>query len=102
VLCFERPGGRTVRDSRSGSLVVHDVGEGGRRLLDALAAPTTLTELAKAEFDPPLDVEAELAWLRSLGLLFEDGDRLISLVLPHEARPERLLSRYAPLEAVPA
>jgi ribosomal peptide maturation radical SAM protein 1 len=102
VLCFERPGGRTVRDSRSGSMVVHDVGEGGRRLLDALAAPATLTELAKAEFDPPLDVEAELAWLRSLGLLFEDGDRLISLVLPHEARPERLLRRYAPLEAVPA
>ena len=47
--------GRTVRDSRSGSLVVHDVGEGGRRLMAQLAAPTTLTELAKIEFDPPLE-----------------------------------------------
>ncbi len=102
VLCFERPGGRTVRDSRSGSTVVHDVGDGGRRLLEALAAPTTLAELAKVPFDPPLDREAELERLRSLGLVFEDGDRLISLVLPHEAKPERLLQRYAPLEAVPA
>ena len=44
-----------------------------------------------------------MAWLRSLGLLFEEGDRLISLVLPHEALPERLLRALrGPLEAVPA
>ncbi|HEY0553752.1 MAG TPA: hypothetical protein VGG20_05760, partial [Thermoanaerobaculia bacterium] len=85
-----------------GPEVVHDVGDGGRRLLDALAAPTTLAELAKVPFDPQLDREAELARLRSLGLIFEDGDRLISLILPHEAKPERLLQRYAPLEVVPA
>jgi magnesium-protoporphyrin IX monomethyl ester (oxidative) cyclase len=102
VLCFERPEGRTVKDSRSGSMIVHDVGDGGRRLLAALAAPTTLTELAKVPFDPPLDVDAELARLRALGLTFEDGDRLISLVLPQAVTPERLLRRYAPLEAVPA
>jgi ribosomal peptide maturation radical SAM protein 1 len=102
ALCFEPPGGRTVKDSRSGSMVVHDVGDGGRRLLAALAAPTTLAELAKVPFDPPLDRDAELARLRALGLVFEDGDRLISLVLPHAVSPERLLSRYAPLEAVPA
>src|SRR4029077_17506806 len=102
VLCFEPPGGRTVKDSRSGSTVGHDVGDGGRRLLAALAAPTTLTELAKVPFDPPLDVGAELARLRALGLVFEDADGLISLVLPHAVPPERLLSRYAPLEAVPA
>jgi magnesium-protoporphyrin IX monomethyl ester (oxidative) cyclase len=102
VLCFEPPGGRTVKDSRSGAMVVHDVGDGGRRLLAALAAPTTLAELAKVPFDPPLDVETEMGRLRAFGLTFEDGDRLISLVLPHAVSPERLLRRYAPLEAVPA
>lgn len=103
-LCFERPGGRTVLDTRSGSAVVHDVGEDGRRVLEALAQPATHDELAKAarSFDPPLDLEAELARLRALGLLFEDGQRLIRLVLPRPARPARVLRRFAPLEAAPA
>ncbi|HEY0510561.1 MAG TPA: RiPP maturation radical SAM C-methyltransferase [Thermoanaerobaculia bacterium] len=102
VLHFERPGGRTVRDTRSGSTVVHDVGEAGRRLLEALAEPTTLQELAKVAFDPPLDLDAGLDRLRALELVFEDGPRLVSLVLPDETRPERILRRYAPMEAVPA
>jgi ribosomal peptide maturation radical SAM protein 1 len=102
VLCFESPGGRRVRDTRSGATVVHDVGEGGRRLLAALGRPTTLTELAQVAFEPPLDLEAELARLRSRGLTFEDGERLISLVLPREARPRRILRRYAPMEVAPA
>ena len=103
-LCFERPGGRTVLDTRSGSVVVHDVGEDGRRVLEALAQPTTHEELAKAArtFDPPLDLEAELARLRALGLLFEDGQRLIRLVLPRPARPVRVLRRFTFLEAAPA
>jgi magnesium-protoporphyrin IX monomethyl ester (oxidative) cyclase len=102
VLHFVHPGGRTVRDTRSGSEVLHDVGEAGRRVLDAVAEPTTLPELAKKAFDPPLDLEAELARLRSLHLLFEDGQRLVSLVLPGETQPRRMLRRYAPAVAVAA
>jgi ribosomal peptide maturation radical SAM protein 1 len=72
ALRFEREGGTTVYDSRSGTAVVHDVGETGRRLLTALEEPATL-----AEVDAEL---ADLVPLRSHGLIFEDGPRLVSLV----------------------
>jgi magnesium-protoporphyrin IX monomethyl ester (oxidative) cyclase len=92
VLCFEHAGSTRVRDTRSGREVVHDVGEAGRRALDALAEPTTLADLAKSA----PGIERELPRLRELGLLFEDGQRLISLVLPYPTRAERVRRQYAP------
>jgi ribosomal peptide maturation radical SAM protein 1 len=102
VLAFEHAGGTTVRDTRSGREAMHDVGDAGRRLLEALAEPTTHPELAKLTFDPPLDLDSELAKLRALDLVFEDGQRLIRLVLPHESAVGRPARHQAVAEALPA
>lgn len=92
VLCFERPGSTRIRDSRTGREVIHDVGETGRQALEILAEPVRHADLGKLH--PALDWERELARLRALGLLFEDGPRLISLVLPHPTSAERVLRSY--------
>jgi len=95
VLCFERPGGTTVRDTRSGGEAIHDVGDGGRRVLAALVRPTTVAELETlAGGEPALDLEAELHRLDARGLLFEDRQRLMSLVLPRAPRAPRIQARY--------
>lgn len=86
VLCFEHPGSTRIRDSRSGREVVHDVGPSGRQVLEILAEPAHHADLGK--------LASELDRLRALGLLFEDGPRLISLVLPHPTTTERLLRNY--------
>jgi magnesium-protoporphyrin IX monomethyl ester (oxidative) cyclase len=91
VLCFESPGSTRIRDSRSGREVIHDVGPTGRQALEALAEPAHHADLGKLA---SLDWESELARLRALGLLFEDGPRLISLVLPHPTPAERVLRNY--------
>lgn len=95
------PDGALVHDSRGGAAVTHDLGVPGARLLAVLAEPTTRAELPKLVDLAPPEIEAELARLRALGLLLEDGERLVSLVLPRPVRPARMLARYAPTE-VPA
>jgi ribosomal peptide maturation radical SAM protein 1 len=95
VLCFERPGGTTIRDTRSGDEVIHDVGLGGRRVLAALVRPAAVSELATlAGGEPALDLAAELARLEARGLLFEDRQKLLSLVFPRAPRAARLVARY--------
>jgi ribosomal peptide maturation radical SAM protein 1 len=95
VLCFERPGGTTIRDTRSGEEVIHDVGAAGRRVLAALVRPATASELETlAGGEPALDLEAEVGRLLDLGLLFEDRQRLLSLVFPRAPRAPRLRTRY--------
>lgn len=93
-LCFERPGSTRIRDTRTGREVIHDVGAIGRQALEALAGPTTFDRLGKLPAAAGLDWESEIARLRALGLLFEDGQRLISLVLPHPTPAERLRRHY--------
>jgi ribosomal peptide maturation radical SAM protein 1 len=93
-LCFERPGSTRIRDSRTGREVIHDVGAAGRQILEALAEPAHLADLPKRPAAAGLDWESEIARLRALGLLFEDGPRLISLVLPHPTPAERLRRHY--------
>jgi ribosomal peptide maturation radical SAM protein 1 len=104
ILCFERPGGTAVRDTRSGSEVIHEVGETGRRILSALAQPASLTELAAAVADLGLGADAlaaEVARLLDRSLVFEDRQKLVSLVFPRFPEAPRVWRRYrkAPLEA---
>jgi len=95
VLCFERPGGTTIRDTRSGEEVTHDVGEAGRRLLAALVRPVAASELATlAGGAPALDLAAELARLTDRGLIFEDRQKLMSLVFPRAPEAPRVVARY--------
>jgi hypothetical protein len=42
------------------------------------------------------EIDALLARLAAAGLLFEDRQRLVSLVLPHAVDPRRLIRRHAP------
>jgi ribosomal peptide maturation radical SAM protein 1 len=81
ALRFEREGGTTVRDTRSGAAVVHDVGESGRRLLERLEEPASVADVAELG-------DADLAPLRARGLIFEDGQRLVSLVFPAQPAKE--------------
>jgi len=75
--------------------VIHDVGDGGRRVLAALVRPAAVAELETlAGGEPALDLEAELDRLDARGLLFEDRQRLLSLVLPRASRSPRIQARY--------
>lgn len=72
--------GRTVYDSRDGSLREIALTEHGSALLERLSIPTTLTELT-AQASSPREVLSELTQFRELGFLFEEGERLMSVVM---------------------
>lgn len=88
----ERGGATTVYDSRSGTAVEYPITEAARRLLSALGTPKKLATLEK-ELEG-VQVEAELARLRERGLVFHEGERFLSLVVP-PAKPVSV-----PLEAL--
>jgi hypothetical protein len=74
-----------VYDSRGDQVIEHDVGEVGRRLLDYLAQPRRQKDVAGALGDVGArEVEEHMRRLEELGLVFEEGDRVLSLVLPKE------------------
>ena len=103
ALHFEREGGTMVYDSRSGAAVVHDIGEAGRLLLTALEEPAALSDLpARLGGMAGAHVEAGLADLRARGLIFEDGQRLVSLVFLADKLPGRARATQADLAEAPA
>jgi ribosomal peptide maturation radical SAM protein 1 len=74
-----------VHDTRSGRLVEHAVGPVGRRVLDHLATPKRLSDLAAAwDGAPGIDPAREVSALQERGLLFQEGERYLSLVLRGE------------------
>jgi ribosomal peptide maturation radical SAM protein 1 len=75
----------TIFDSRSGSVVHHTLSEAASELLDFLSKPKRLHDVASglshiAHFDP----EREMNGLKERGLIFEENDRFLSLVLPKQ------------------
>ncbi len=76
----DRGGATTVYDSRSGSAVEYRISDDACRLLAALATPKKLVNLEKELED--VQVETELAWLLEHGLVFHEGERYLSLVVP--------------------
>jgi len=76
----ERGGEAFVFDSRAGAPAEHPVGEPGRLLLEALATPKKPANLARELGG--VEVEAELARLAERGLVFHEGERYMSLVVP--------------------
>jgi magnesium-protoporphyrin IX monomethyl ester (oxidative) cyclase len=73
-------GGAEVTDSRSGQLLRYGVSEEGRLLLEALSTPKKLVALQKEL--PGMNVEAGLAELHAHQLLFQENERVLSLVVP--------------------
>jgi hypothetical protein len=93
-----------ICDTRAGHPVRHDVGPLGRRLLEALESPRDLRALAATLSDAAADgVETALRGLAARGLVFQEGERFLSLVLaqdPPEVDREGFPRRAA--ETVPA
>ncbi|HEX8904259.1 MAG TPA: RiPP maturation radical SAM C-methyltransferase [Longimicrobiaceae bacterium] len=76
----ERGGQTYVFDSRSGAPEEHPLTEAAKKVLDGLATAKKLPNLAKEL--PGIDVEGEVARLMQKGLLFHEGERYMSLVVP--------------------
>ncbi len=73
----------TVHDSRSGQPVEHQLDTPTSKVLGVLATPHKVAALARALPELSADeVTTALDELRRRGLVFEDGDRFLSLVLP--------------------
>lgn len=86
-LFFKENGSSTVvHDSRTGKAIEHDIGEVGRQVLAYLDdKPKDLGDLARkmghiSGFDPAREVAA----LQAKGLIFQEGDRYLNLVLAKE------------------
>ena len=73
-------GGAGVTDSRSGELRRYTLTEDARRVLDALSAPKKLAALEKDL--PGVEVDAALDELRLHGLIFQENERMLGLVVP--------------------
>jgi ribosomal peptide maturation radical SAM protein 1 len=71
-----------IYDSRSGSVREYQVGPSGKAILDYLSKPARIEEIVKrfSAQDGP-DIPTQLELLREKGLVFHEGERLISLVL---------------------
>jgi hypothetical protein len=80
-LRFESHGNR-VYDTRSGTVVWHSIGDAGRELLEFLAKPKHLDDVIKTfGAGHGEGTTALLDGLRKAGLIFQEGERLLSLVL---------------------
>jgi len=86
-LFFKENGSSTVvHDSRNAKPIEYDIGQVGREVLTYLNdKPKELGDLAKKMshvrgFDP----EREVAALQAKGLIFQEGERYLNLVLPKE------------------
>ncbi len=78
----------TIFDSRSGKAVEHHVTLFGGQILEFFQKPGRIADLTThlghvQDFDPI----KELVALQNLGLLFQDGEKFLSLVLPHDTLP---------------
>lgn len=96
---WERNGVRTapelvLRQQENGIGLVHDTRDTQRELpidratqllLERLSSPLRVEQLASVSGLAAADVEASVRLLRDHHLVFEEGDRLISLVAPPDA-----------------
>jgi hypothetical protein len=71
--------GIVVHDSRSGDQLAHRISDSAHELLKALARPRRRADLALAA-----DAARELTALERLGLVFAEGEHVMSLVFPQK------------------
>ena len=71
----------TITDSRTGERVEHVIAAATTAVLEELAQPHRLGDLAKIPHLQHVDIEQEVAHLQKLGLLFEEDGRYLSLAL---------------------
>ncbi len=92
-----RSDGTVLLDSRSGTGEESPMTSGELRILACLQRPRTEASLAHEHAETDVDVPAILQTLHKRRLLFTEGNRMLSLVLPRPpAPPERPLSSRNP------
>src|SRR5262249_2909966 len=85
----------TIYDSRSGATVEYSVGETGKAILGHLSRPTRIDDLTKVfSALEGVDVAKQIALLQEKRLVFQEGDRLLSVVMYGEHGSGR--AQYAP------
>lgn len=86
----EKDGKKVVYDSRSGKAIEHHLGDLANKILEALDKPKRVIDITKEFGDiEGLNPEQELAALQSKGLIFQEGDKFISLVLKDKPSTDR-------------
>jgi magnesium-protoporphyrin IX monomethyl ester (oxidative) cyclase len=101
ILQYESVESTVVLDSRSGGLVKHDVGDAGRSVLRGLTKARRASDLVKLlpQYDAG-EIGSTLRRMRDLALLFEEGERYLSLVVVDDAEelptwpPNKLEKRF--------
>jgi ribosomal peptide maturation radical SAM protein 1 len=77
-----------VFDSRSGDVIEHEIDDVGRQVLQRLAIPRRTSSLAwDLRHIPSFDAEEEVGALQERGLVFQEGERFMSLVLGDQLSP---------------
>jgi ribosomal peptide maturation radical SAM protein 1 len=101
---FFKPNSTIVFDSRVGRVIEHQVGETGKAILELLSKPGRIDTVSKGlSHIEKLDVEKEIQLLQQKGLLFQEGERFLTLVLEgdHGSRKPQL-SRQVQLPSAAA
>jgi ribosomal peptide maturation radical SAM protein 1 len=74
-----------VHDTRSGELIEHVLSPTRHWMLEQLHKPKRVSQLAKELPEGmTVDLAADMQWLKEQGLVFQEGDRFLSLPLPSE------------------
>lgn len=75
-----------VCDSRSGQVLEHEVGVVGKYLLKYISRAKRVADLVSepGSLLTSSEVERQVEYLREKGLIFQEGDRVMSLVLPRK------------------
>jgi ribosomal peptide maturation radical SAM protein 1 len=81
----ENEPGTVVHDSRAGAVLEHEISPTGKLILENLVRPKRVSQLARELTDVnPSSLATEVSLLKERGLLFQEGDRFLSLVMPKE------------------
>jgi len=94
-LFFKKTGDITVvYDSRFNKVTEHPIDVVGKKVLEKLSKPISIDSLyLKLEDVTGSDVDKAVTFLKDRGLLFQEGQRLMSLVLPGDPPPIQPNSR---------
>ncbi|HEX2643094.1 MAG TPA: RiPP maturation radical SAM C-methyltransferase [Thermoanaerobaculia bacterium] len=91
---FEREGETFVYDSRDGHAKEIPIRPALRRLMQHLNEPRRISVLASELKDvPDLDLENDVRFLQEHWFLFQEGEKIMNLVFPHEPPDPSLRSR---------
>lgn len=83
----EDGGVTTIYDSRAGTAIEYEIGENSKDILAYLNSPRRVSNISKEFGDRPgFDAVKEVEYLQQKGLIFQEHDRFLSLVLDAEGK----------------